>query len=445
LRKATSPWFWISAVLLAVPPGLPAAQSQSNADNKPEPAEPSQPLCGRLTNCEGLTVLELWGTPEQSGYAHGFLLAEEIVRLFDGYVLSRKVMPNPQVYELMFVPGVRRQFVWSPACERELKALAQGIQDRLGADKLRSEVLDRPLKLEDLMVANALADWFGMTCSTFSVWGPLSADGQTITARNLDFPSTSIMERQQLVVIRRGEGKTRSWIGVTWPALIGVYTAMNDAGVTMLVHDAPGLSPSEAVGFTPRSLTLREALERASPESFVSDVRRVLESRRVMVGNNIHVSGPLTDREPPAVVFEYDANAQSAGVTLRTAETSGAAVKNALWCTNHLRLRRPPQECRRYELLEQRLTHMTRSSEKLDPSSALRLIRAVKQDMTLHSVCFVPHRKTMYVDIPAISEAVVEFNLEEWLKRPRDPAAPTAKPAGRASPQEKDVSQRGEP
>lgn len=442
MRKATNPWLWTSAVLLIVLPGLPAAQSQSKADNKPEPA---QPLCGRLTDCEGLTVLELWGTPEQAGYAHGFLLAEEIVRLFDGYVLDKKVMPNPQVYELMFVPGVRRQFVWSPACERELEALAQGVQDRLGPDKLRSEVLDRPLKLEDLMVANALADWFGMTCSTFSVWGPLSADGQTITARNLDFPSTSIMERQQLVVIRRGEEKTRSWIGVTWPALIGVYTAMNDAGVTMLVHDAPGLSPSEAVGFTPRSLILREALEQASPESFAGDVRRVLESRRVMVGNNVHVSGPLTDSAPPAVVFEYDANAQSAGVTLRTAETGGAALENALWCTNHLRLRRPPQECPRYELLEQRLTQMTRSGEQLDLSSALRLIRAVKQDMTLHSVCFVPHRKTMYVNIPAISETVVEFNLEEWLKRSPDPSAPTAEPAGCASPQEKDASKRGQP
>ena len=379
---------------------------------------PSPPLCGRLTEHKGLPVLELWGDAEQAGYAHGYLLAEKIVRLFDGYVLDRKVTPNPAIYETLLLPAVRRQFVWSPAHERELRAIGRGMRDRLAPATPRSEVLDRELTVDDLLAANALADWFGMMCATVSAWGPLTVDGQTITARNLGFPSTGVMERAQLVVIRRGDGRMRPWIGVTWPSLIGVYTAMSDAGVTMLMHDAPGLSPSEALGFTPRSLILREALEQATPGNFIRDAQTTLQIRRVMVGNNIHVSGPLTAGHSPAAVFEYDANARGTGVTVRSAEKNGPPLTDALWCTNHQRLRRAPSECWRYDQLSARLADLTKEGRKLDPAAALKLIESVRQDITLHSVCCVPHKRIMYVHIPAISEKVVEFRLEEWLKRP---------------------------
>ncbi|MBN2445887.1 MAG: hypothetical protein JXO22_04135, partial [Phycisphaerae bacterium] len=49
---------------------------------------PTRPICGRLSEHDGLSVLDLWGTPAEAGYAHGYLLAERIVPLFDGYVLD---------------------------------------------------------------------------------------------------------------------------------------------------------------------------------------------------------------------------------------------------------------------------------------------------------------------------------------------------------------------
>jgi hypothetical protein len=298
------------------------------------------------------------------------------------------------------------------------------MRDRLGTDRLRSAVLDRPLTLEDLMAANALADWFGMACSTFSAWGSLTDDGQTITARNLDFPSTTIMERSQIVLIYRGDGKTEPWIGITWPGMIGVYTAMSRAGVTITMHDARGLKPSETIGFTPRSLILREALEKASAHNFADDVRAVLESRRVMVGNNIHVSAPLgTDGRPPAVVFEYDANSQGSGVTVRDSAANAPALSEALWCTNHQRLRTPPQQCWRYEQIQKQLGQLAAAGEKLDVAAAQELIRGVKTDITLHTVCFVPNTKTIHVQIPAISDKTVEFDLDQWLRRPIDATA----------------------
>jgi hypothetical protein len=345
-------------------------------------------------------------------------MAEDIVRLVDEFMLDPRIINNPAMYEAMLIPTVRRQFVWTDSQQAELNAILDGVKDRLG-DRARSKRLDRELVVEDLMAGNTLADWFGMFCSTFSVWGALTADGQIITARNLDFPSTAALKHLQIVVIRHGAGEARSWGGVSWPGMIGAYTAMNSDGVTITMHDAHGLKPTEAIGFTPRSLILREALENASPESFIDDVAAVFRKRHVAVGNNIHVSGPRRDGHQPAAVFEYDANAESGdGFAVRTADSNGVAVSDALWCTNHHRLRQPPQKCWRYQRLADRLTRASRSGAKIDPKGAIRLAREVKQDTTLHTVCFVPARTTMYVLIPSVCDNIVEFELKDWLNRP---------------------------
>ncbi|MBU0641096.1 MAG: hypothetical protein KKB50_19730 [Planctomycetes bacterium] len=404
------------AVLAA---GLAAASSFGQSD------APST-VSGRLTRHQGLPVLELWGQPEEAGFAHGYLLAQDILRLVDEYALHESVVASPQVYETMLMPGIRRKFTWPRAAEEELAAVLAGMRARIGAERCRSERLGRPLRVDDLMITNALADWHGMLCSTFSAWGALTEDGQTITARNLDFPSTPTMRKEQLVLIYHGGRHRKSWIGVTWPSLIGVYTAMNSDGVSMLMHDAGGLPPTHADGFTPRSLILREALEAAQAETFVADVRRALTGRRVMVGNNIHVSAPVREGRPPAVVFEYDANSREDGVTERFARHNDAALPNALWCTNHMRLRRAPRECERFARLEAALSAAARAGSRIGPATAQDVIGRVRQDTTLHTAVFWPARRTMHVSIPSVSDLVVEFKLDEWLAR-RGEANPAVK------------------
>jgi|GEM_PF-818941 len=407
-----------SALLIVLAAAAASGRADTAISLADELPPSTEPLCGRLSEVQGLPVLELWGTPEQAAFAHGFLLAEPMLLLFDKFLLSPKIMPEPRMYEMLLVPGVRRQFVWSDARQRELAAMTRGLRARLTGDRLNCRALGRPLKIEDLMVGNTLADWFGAMCSSFTVWGDLSADGQTLTARNLGFPSTNVMERLQIVVIRRPHGDTPGWIGVSWPGLIGVYTAMSERGVTMMMHDAGGLPPSAGAGFTPRSLILHEALEAARPTTFVDDILNVFQKRLVLVGNNIHVSAPLTPGVAPAAIFEYDANAAGKGVAWRSCQSKGAAAISGLWCTNHMRLRKAPRECWRYKRLSDALTGLAAAGGKLTPTAALELVRSVRQDITLHTVCFIPHRKIMLASIPAVSAATVEFDLVHWLKRP---------------------------
>jgi hypothetical protein len=408
--------------------GKDAAPAGKDKNAKVAPAN----LCGRLATYDGLRVLELWGTPEEAGFAHGWLLAQDIVSLFDQYILDPSILRGPAVYETVLIPAVRRQFVWDPAYERELGAMCAGIVARLGRDGVRSEKLGRELGIADLMAANALADWHGVFCSSFSAWDGLTQNGQTITARNLDFPSTPPMASSQLVLVYRADERRAGWVGVSWPGLIGVYTAMNAHGVTMLMHDAAGLPASETDGFTPRSLILREALESARPGSYLDDVERVFAARRVMVGNNIHVSGPRGRTDPaalspngppPAAVFEFDANRRGDGVTRRVPNADDADGQ-VLCCTNHMcdRVdRAPPRRSSswdRFNTLNDAITRMRAERRTLDPAGALQVIGLVRRRDTLHTVVLQPDCRSVRVIIPAIHERVVEFHVAEWLGSP---------------------------
>ena len=392
----------------------------------PVPEAP-KPLSGALSDFGGLRVLELWGSPADAGYAHGYLMAEDMVSLFDEFILDERILPNTATYEAMLIPNVRRMYDWPKAAVTELEAMLRGVRDRLGEQACYSEKLGRTLRLEDLMIANTMADWFGFLCSSFSAWGSLTADGETITARNLDFPYTPSMIRAQIVLVRRNEAGRRSWIGVTWPGLIGVYTGFNDAGVTMLMHDAAGLPSSESVGFTPRSLTTREALEHARPESFLDDALAVLRSHRVLVGNNIHVSGPRGTLAAPAAVFEYDANARDNGVTVRKASDHDAALANALWCTNHMCLRRDPVESWRYEKLDEQLRALANRKTTIDAARAFDIIENVRQRTTLHTVVLELAKRRLHLRVPAINDQTVTFNFADWLAGGR--LAASAEPA----------------
>jgi hypothetical protein len=378
-----------------------------------EATAPPKQLSGRLSWHDDLPVLELWGDPEAAGYAHGWLLAADIVALFDGYVLDKAILPDPAVFDGMLRPSAMRVLVWPTEVRAEITALHRGMVDRLGSERVRSTILGRAIVVEDLLTVNAFADFHCVMCSSFSAWGAMTESGQTITGRNLDFPKTEVMERRQVVIARRGEAGRHGWIGVSWPGLIGVYTAMNDAGVTILMHDAPGLPRSGTDAFTARSLILREALEDAGSQHFLADVRRVLEKRRVMVGNNIHVSGPRNGADVPAGVFEYDGNARDGGVWLRQADQSAVAARDFLVATNQMRCRQPPGQCERYRTLSDSLE----STARVDSAAAFRMLNAVRQDDTLHSVVCLPDAGEIRVQIPALTTKLVDFRVREWLNR----------------------------
>lgn len=405
-RYAVAVWTLLAAVSVALGQPAPTPPSLPGAGGK------SAPISGKVARLGDISVLDLWGGPEQAGYAHGYLLAVQIAALFDDYILDPRNIPEPAFYE-GFLLQIRRNFAWPDAVLAELTAMERGARDRLG-EKFRSKRLNRELTLDDLLLANAMADLHQIGCSSFTVWGPLTADGQPITGRNLDFPYTTLMMKSQIVMVYHGATPDSGWVGVTWPGLIGVYTAMNSRGVTIALHDAPGLPLTDAIGSTPRSITLRMALEKAESTTFVTDIQSVLSSNRVRVGNNIHASAPFERGRPCAAVYEYDGNPRDKGVQLRLPKDD-ELLGAALCCTNHMRLRESPTACRRYDRVGTFISTLKDKSQKLDIETAFQLLKDVRQSHTLHSVVFEPAAGRMHVLIPALQATPETIKLSQWL------------------------------
>jgi hypothetical protein len=392
-------------------------------------AAPATALAGKVTGSletiDGVRVLKVWGSPYERGYAHGFLLADDIVALFKSALLDPRIIEDPSIYETKLVGEFLPKLRFSRDQETELEGLYAGVLAAKGNMGTFIGPLRRCLTVQDFQTLNTLADWYHFFCSSFSAWGPLTENGELITARNLDFITLpGVRERHVVIVyLEPGQGLKR-WVSVTWPGLIGAYTAMNEDGVTVSLHDAPGLGVTTTGPFAPRSFAVREVIEKASANDAVEAAQTVLQQHPCVVGNNIHVSAPFTGQDAPAGVFEYDGNTQlDKGATLRlVTDNKDPLLTTALMCTNHYRRRREPTECDRYETMRAALRDAVAKDRKIDVDGAREIMKAVSVEGTLHTVVFLPNRKEFYLSLAdpttnAARRPATHLNLTNLLKR----------------------------
>ena len=340
-----------------------------------------------------------------------------------------RVLADPERYETAIVRGALEKMRIPEDRRREIEGMLAGIEASIGTKETHIDRLGRNLTVVDLVALNTLADWYRLGCSSFSAWGKMTAGGMMITGRNLDFFTIPGLAERHLIIARlHADADGKRWVSVAWPGLIGAYTAMNEDGVTISMHDAPGRRPSGAGPFLPRSFALRDAIERASGESAVADVTAVLRASPVICGNNVHVSAPYVGQRNPAAVFELDGDTgRDRGVTIRAAADNETAMpREALICTNHYRKRAAPTPCDRYASLEGSLAALARDGLHVDEDVARRLMRAVGRPSTIHTVIFMPNDRSFTVGL-ATSEQngaevpMVRFNLAELLtKRKHD-------------------------
>ncbi len=382
-------------------------------------------LTGSLTTVEGVRVLKLWGTPYERGYAHGFLLGNDILALIESTLLDPRTLKDPTLYETGVRKTVLPRMQFRPDHEQELQGMLAGIQATLGPEKTRLNRLGRDLAVDDLKAVNTLADWNEFFCSSFSAWGDFQSDGELITGRNLDFFTLPGLTEHHVVIayLQPGEGRKR-WISIAWPSLIGAYTAMNEEGVTINIHDVRVPSVPAATFIAPRTLALRDAIETAAASTAVDDVMKVLEHSPVMCGNNIHVSAPYTGQATPAAVLEWDSDrSRDGGTTLRVAaQEDGAKLRQAVLCTNHHRIRQKPVACDRFEKLDRRLKALAQDGRKIDTKTSQAILKLVAVPGTLQSVVFLPNRRELYLSLATAEQNAakvrpVRLRLEELFKK----------------------------
>ncbi len=246
---------------------------------------------GALRWMNGLPVLQLKGTPEERGYAHGLLVGPQIVDFFEFYVLEDS-WRSADRYEAEFVPFLQTHFDYDPAYLAEADAVIRGM--RASGMDMRVQWLGRDFRRVDLLAINAyierraarpsppaaspapsvvpstLADLLtadGPACSQFAFWGEATEgselEGGLIAGRNMDGEvdlRKVTVSHFLLFAVDPAEPGRHRWISTMWPGFIGTISGINEAGLYSM-EDAGGTGPGPVVdGLTPCTWTQREIL-----------------------------------------------------------------------------------------------------------------------------------------------------------------------------------------
>ena len=309
------------SALAALAAGLLPAQQDPVAAAKLVPAAE---LCGRVETHGSLTLLRTWGTADQRGYAHGRLLAVQVVEVLRGELQARFARKRPVLQQARATLG--RNIAWPDEVRAEIAALFRGLVDA-GVDLAMPE-LDRDIDEKDLLLANALDVYGLLGCSGFTLWGDQVEGGGVLTGRNFDWPFTGahMVDRTMLLVQHLPDGNATA--SVTWPGYVAIVTGVNRDGITAFLHVG-----NAEIRFMPEpeswasAVAVRAVLEqsRAKGGTACFDLaRELLEQTSPPIGYITRVTLPAVPADgPPAAVFEADHDDVVAAPVV-----SGAVVTN---------------------------------------------------------------------------------------------------------------------
>jgi hypothetical protein len=248
--------------------------------------------------------MDLVGDVYARGFAHGALLAKEIVYFVDvglnkyymdmilGIDLNLDGLPEPlqKMFKVIKVKGaVMAPKVFNAAMDwvyqneekfmpqaliDEMNAIGEGICSTLGG---QCNVTEMQAMIKRV---NMLPELIRMACTAFGNWGKASASGKLLQIRALDFGSGPFGNFTVLQVHRpTGE---RAFASLSFPGMVGVITGVAQDGIGIsekvwMTYDKYSLQPGSYDG-EPDVFVLRDILEhsknRAEAEAYVQSVPR---------------------------------------------------------------------------------------------------------------------------------------------------------------------------
>ncbi|HEX5053137.1 MAG TPA: C45 family peptidase [Planctomycetota bacterium] len=293
--RRSLPWF-----LLACLPAFAVAQA-------PAAVATARAVHGRVEQHAGVKLLRVWGTPAERGYAHGFLLAQDIAAVAIAEFTARFARKAPLLRQAR--DAVKRTIGYPDDVRAEIEAMYEG----LVAAKVDLDMpeLERAFDLQDLLVANAL-DVFGlMGCSGFTLWGDQVVGGGVLTARNFDWPYTGphLLEHTMLVVQHFADG--RAVASVAWPGYVGTVTGVSSDGVAVFLHvGSARISMTPESDSWPTAVAARAILQlvpRGDAEAAFSKAKDLLSYTSPPAGYLTRVVLPQCPTDgAPVAVFETD-------------------------------------------------------------------------------------------------------------------------------------------
>ncbi len=358
----------------------------------------------------GVRFLRLSGSHYEMGYAHGYLLAEEIIYTLDNFVFWSAFLSGKKYDDLVNdMPFID----WQQCYEDELQGMLDGIRDRLPVkDRMvHPKGFAKEVDLIDLKIANSVSDW---GCSSFSSWGNATDDGSVIFARNLDYyAGRNECFKQAHLLVSYDDGINNRWVTASVCGFIGCISGMNEHGMVLALHDTNYFVSSSSDGFVPRCLILRKIAEQANGSWTPDDVANLMESYPGYVGMNLHICFPAVGRTDDEIsgIIEFDGNAfHEDGQSTVRSPTDNALLpydedvdqrlnySYSIICTNHYLKRKTaiyPETAGRYVSIKQDLK-AAKADGNVSIDEALQIMESVGHTGTIHTTIFETDEKRLH-------------------------------------------------
>ncbi len=193
-----------------------------------------------------ISVLKLWGTPYEMGYAHGKLCRDQVRAFYGQIIVAMTVGMKAKISDLdaawaQMAPFVDRRFT------EEMRGLAAGAE----------------VDLKTLQRAHAIPDLSEFHCTFFAAWGPATRDGHLHQIRALDYATGAGIQAHPALIVYQPTGRN-AWVNVGWLGFIGSVSGMNDKHLALSeIGDSFGWEHETLAG-EPMPFLMRRVLEDAS-------------------------------------------------------------------------------------------------------------------------------------------------------------------------------------
>ena len=229
----------------------------------------------------GYTVLRVWGSHYEMGYAQASLLGDYIVTGVDE---MKGEIGGTDYNMLRLLMSVS---VWKPA---EIEDELDGMVDSLAASH-PSAGIDKL----DLKVVNTYSD-YAYACRSHMCWGRyVTAPIKTLATRRLDFGSPTPTSNHHVLTARDPDDGSPRWVNLAWPGAVAVATGVNEFGTLVSLHDFNSNGADLAAGRMPRSVVARYALTFARGSDLSTHLASVyseLQLYEIMTGGFVNYYAP---------------------------------------------------------------------------------------------------------------------------------------------------------
>jgi hypothetical protein len=260
------------------------------------------PVSGILQQVGNQKILNLWGTNYQMGYAHGYWMADQIRDLIDHFMIGYLSGGNLAAYIKLLTDGSDPDiYQWQPQTLDEINGIADGMA--ASGKNIYVSMLGRNIDVRDIKAFNLLEEFlFG--CTSFGVWGRATAGGETILARNFDFPydAQGSFVNDQIIMAYEPTGKA-NFVSFAWPGLVGVFSGLNEAGVTVLDNVGNARNPYSGP-FHPVMEVYRNILEQTTLNNYQTEPLAIVDSFYELPSEIIQMGSPYQGYGDPVYIIE---------------------------------------------------------------------------------------------------------------------------------------------